>query len=146
MSVICRKFLLKLALEDEDVSKPQQVLCLYGPMKSKPRLKSELRKQQYTVTLFDRNHLAHVIVLWQMQKFMCYSTVFALFYFELEGNFRVQVPGGLYLKGRFIGGFFWRYEFGGGGGAYIWRSLFSNFTVVSKPCHHNHSNKMTKQK
>ena len=23
------------------------------------RVKSELRKQQYTVTLFDRNHLAH---------------------------------------------------------------------------------------
>ena len=73
-----------------------QVLCLYGPRKSKKRLKSELRKQ-YTVTLFDCNHLAHVIVLWQMQKFMCYSTAFALFYFEFESNFRVQAPGGLYL-------------------------------------------------
>ena len=91
-----------------------QVLCLYGPMKSKPRLKSELRKQQYTVTLFDRNHLAHVIVLWQMQKFMCYSTVFALFYFELDGNFRVQVPGSLYLKGRFIRGFFFALRVLGG--------------------------------
>ena len=28
---------------------------------------------------------------------------FALFYFEFEGNFRVQGPGGLYLEGRFIG-------------------------------------------
>ena len=42
-------------------------------------LKSEPRKQQYTVTLFDYNHLEHVIVLWQMQKFMCYCIVFALF-------------------------------------------------------------------
>ena len=28
---------------------------------------------------------------------------FALFYFEFEGNFRVQGPGGLYLEGRLIG-------------------------------------------
>ena len=83
-----------------------QVLCLYGLRKSKPRLKSELCKQQYTVTLFYFNHWAQVIV--------CYWTVFALFYFEFEGNFRVQTPRGVYLEGRFIGGFF-RYEFGGGG-------------------------------
>ena len=52
-------------------------------------------------------------------------TVFALFYFVLEGNFQVQSPGGggVYLDGRFNGGFFalrvW--------GAYIWRGLFSEF-------------------
>ena len=57
-------------------------------------------------------------------------TVFALFYFVLEGNFQVQSPGG--------GGYIWtgdltegflRYEFGGliFGGAY-----FRNFTVNSK--------------
>ena len=52
-------------------------------------------------------------------------TVFALFYFVFEGNFQVQPPrgGGLYLEGRFNGGFFalrvW--------GAYIWRGLFSQF-------------------
>ena len=28
-------------------------------------------------------------ILWQMQTLMCYCTVFALFYFEFEGNFRV---------------------------------------------------------
>ena len=52
-------------LEDEDLSKnsAMQVLCLYGPRKFKPRLESELSKQQYTVTLFDCTHLAHVIVL-----------------------------------------------------------------------------------
>ena len=47
-------------------------------------------------------------------------TVFALFYFVFEGNFQVQAPGGLYLEGRFNGGFFvlpvW--------GAYIWRDLY----------------------
>ena len=31
-------------------------------------MKSELGKQQYTVTLSDCNHLAHVIVIWQMQS------------------------------------------------------------------------------
>ena len=36
-----------------------------------------------------------------MQKFMCYCTVFALFYFEFEGSFQVQAPGGLYLEARF---------------------------------------------
>ena len=48
-------------------------------------------------------------------------TVFALFYFVFEGNFQVQAPGGLYLEGRFNGGFFalrvW--------GAYIWRGLYT---------------------
>ena len=47
-----------------------------------------------------------------------------LFYFVFEGNFQAQAPrGGLYLEGRFNGGFFalrvW--------GAYIWRGLFSEF-------------------
>ena len=50
-------------------------------------------------------------------------TVFALFYFALEGNFQVQALGGLYLEGRFNGGYFalrvW--------GAYTWRGLFSEF-------------------
>ena len=38
-------------------------------------------------------------------------------------------PGGLYSEGRFNGGFFWRYDFGGPifGGAYAWRGLFSEF-------------------
>ena len=52
-------------------------------------------------------------------------TVFALFYFVFKGNFPSTSPrgGGLYLEGRFNGGFLalpvW--------GAYIWRSLFSKF-------------------
>ena len=61
-----------------------------------------------------------------MQKLVCYCTIFALFYFEFEGNFQVQVPGGLYLDRRFNGGFFALRGFGGCiyGGAY-----FRNFTV-----------------
>ena len=48
-------------------------------------------------------------------------TVFALFYFVLEGNFQVHAPGrGLYLEERFNGGFLvlrvW--------GTYIWRGLY----------------------
>ena len=54
--------------------------------------------------------------------------VFALFYFVFEGNFPNTSPGGLYLEGRFNGGFFalpvWGLIFGG---AYTWRGLFSEF-------------------
>ena len=53
-------------------------------------------------------------------------TVFAhCFTLYLRTIFQVQAPGGFYLEGRFNGGFL-RYQFGGGG-AYIWRGLFSEF-------------------
>ena len=50
---------------------------------------------------------------------------------KVEGNFQVPALGegrGLYLEGRFNGGFL-RYEFGGllFGEAYTWRVLFSEF-------------------
>ena len=54
-------------------------------------------------------------------------TDFALFYFIFEANFQVQAPtgGGLYLEGRFNGGFFalqiWGLILGG---AYTRRGLF----------------------
>ena len=98
-----------------------EVFCPYDPRKSKPILKSDLRKQQYTVTLFDCNHLAEVIVRANAKNLvlLC-SFCFVLIYFEFEGNFRVQAPGGLYLERQFIGGFFtlriW--------GACIWRGLY----------------------
>ena len=46
----------------------------------------------------------------------------------LRAIFQVQARGGLYLEGRFNGGFL-RYRFGGliFGGAYTWRGLFSEF-------------------
>ena len=57
-------------------------------------------------------------------------TIFALFYFVSEDKFQVQAPGGgLYSEGRFNGRFF-ALRFGGGG-AYIWRGLFSESTVNS---------------
>ena len=62
---------------------------------------------------------------------MCYCTVFALFYFEFEGNFQEQVLGGLYLEGRFNGGFLaLRVGVLIFGGAYFW-----NFTVYVQTPH-----------
>ena len=58
--------------------------------------------------------------------------VFPLFYFVFEGNFPSTSPrGGLYLEGRFNGGF-WGYRFGGliFRGAYTWRGLFSEFYSI----------------
>ena len=58
-------------------------------------------------------------------------TVFALFYFVFEGNFPSTSPrGGLYLEGRFDGGFFVT----GLGGLYLEglihrRAYFRNFTL-----------------
>ena len=52
--------------------------------------------------------------------------MFALFYFVIEGNFRVQAPlgrGAYIWRGDLTEGVL-RYEFGG---AYIWRGLFSEF-------------------
>ena len=60
-------------------------------------------------------------------------TVFALFYIVFEGNFQVQAPGGgggggLYLEGRFTGGFFaLRVR-----GVYTWRGLFSKSYSTTK--------------
>ena len=71
------------------------------------------------MTLSDCNHLAHVIVLWQIQKFIYYYTVFDLFYFVFEGTFPVQAPRGLHSEGRFNKGFFALQVWG----AYIWKSL-----------------------
>ena len=101
-----------------------QVPCLCGTRKSRRRVKSALRKQRYTVTPFDCNLLAHLIVPWPMQKFMCYCTVFALFYFEFEGNFQVQALGAYIWRGYLMEGFL-RHEFGG--------AYFRNSVVVLQP-------------
>ena len=50
-------------------------------------------------------------------------TFFALFFFVFEGNFPSTSPRGLYLEGRFNGGFFALPV----KGSYIWRGLFSEF-------------------
>ena len=69
-------------------------------------------------------------------------TVFALFYFVFEGNFPSTSPrGGLYLEGRFNGGFFvlrvWGLIFGG---AYTWRGLFSEFYGNNKTTYKKYTN------
>ena len=115
-------------LENVDVTKTQP--CKYfvymdrgNPKLSKPTVKNELHKQQYkTVTLSDCNHLAHVIVLWQIQKFMLlYRYCFVTLYLRAISNFR---------RGDLTEGFLLlRYEFGGliHEGAY-----FRNFTVFGR--------------
>ena len=60
-------------------------------------------------------------------------TVFGLFYFVFEGNFRVQAPSWAYIwRGDLTEGVL-HYEFGGliFGGAYTWRGLFSEFYGIS---------------
>ena len=57
-----------------------------------------------------------------MQKFMCYCTVFALFYFEFESNFRVQAPGGLYLED-----YIWAYIWS----VHTWTLMNSTFCGVA---------------
>jgi len=49
-------------------------------------------------------------------------TVFPLFYSLFEGSFQEQAPGGLYLEGRFHGGFF---------ALRVRGAYFRNFTVFS---------------
>ena len=95
-----------------------EALGLHGPRKSKPRVKSELCKQQFLTT-----------IIWYTQEFLgkyknsCVTVQFCLILFEFEGNIQVQAPEGLYSEGRFNGGIFaLRVE-----GAYTWRGLFSNF-------------------
>ena len=107
MSVICCKFLLKLAQRTEIFLNLSHASTL-STWSEEIQAKTEEWATQTSTVLwhFDHNHLARVIVLWQMQQFLCYGTVFALFYFEFKDNFRVQAPGGLYLEGRFTGGFF----------------------------------------
>ena len=98
-------------LDDVDLTKTQP--CKYfiyfeqGNPSQALRVNNANSNNYYTMTRFDCNHLAHVTVLCQMQKFLCYCTVFSLFYFdEFGGNFQVQALGGLYLEGRFNRGFF----------------------------------------
>ena len=100
-----------------------QVPCLCGMRKSRPRVKSELRKQQYTVTPFDCNLLAHVIVLRPMQN-LCVIVQFLLcFILNLRAISKYKPLGAYILRGYLTEGFL-RYEFGG---AYTWRGLFSEF-------------------
>ena len=50
--------------------------------------------------------------------------IFALFYFVFESKFQVQAPRGAYIRRSDLTEGFLRYDFEGGGGAYIWRGLY----------------------
>ena len=73
-----------------------------------------------------------IILLWQMPKFVCYYTVFALFYFEFEGNFQVQAPRAYIWRSDLTEDFL-RYEFREliFRGAYTSRDLFWAFYGMS---------------
>ena len=73
------------------------------------------------MTLFDFSHLAPVIVIWPLQKLICYCTVIALFYFVFPST----SPWGFILTEGVL-----RYEFGGGGGIFG-GAYFRNFTVIT---------------
>ena len=55
---------------------------------------------------FLLHHLVHVIVLWQMKKFMCYCTFLLCFVLYLRRQFPRINPRVLEPQGRFYGGFF----------------------------------------
>ena len=75
-------------------------------------MKSELRKQQYTVTLFDCNLLEHVIALWQMQKFIVTVQFLLCFILNLRATSKYKPPGACVWRGDLSEGIV-RYEFGG---------------------------------
>ena len=70
-------------------------------------MKSELRKQQYTVTLFDCNHLLTQVihaVLWQMEKsyVLLYSFFFIL---NLRAVSKYKLLGAYIWRGDLTKGF-----------------------------------------
>ena len=113
MSVICSKFLLKLALRTKNFLKLSHASTL--SRESKLRLKSELPQQQYTVTRFDCNptgtrnsSLANAKMYVTVQFLLC----FFFYYFEFEGYFRVQAHGDCIWRGDLSEGFL-HYQFVG---------------------------------
>ena len=84
-------------------------------------MKSELRKQQLTVTLSDCNHLAHVLVLGKYKN-LCVTVQFSLYFIlNLRAIFYKYKPRVAYTRRGDLTEGFLRYEFGGPifGGAYV---------------------------
>ena len=68
---------------------------------------------------------------WASLTFGRKFTVFALYFtLYLRAISKYKSPGGLYLEGRFNGGFFALQVWG----AYTWRGLFSEFYGISIKC------------
>ena len=127
MSVICRQFLLKLALRPQTFLKRSHASTLsIWTKETKAKSEEEPCKQQFTVTLSDYKNLADTEQFFGKYKNL-YVTVPSLLCFILYlralSNFK---PPGTYIrKGDLMEGFV-RYEFEGliHGGAY-----FRHFTV-----------------
>ena len=125
-------FFTKTRLEDIDLSKTQP--CKYFVYIIMDRGNpiedwgvNYTNSKLYTVTLYDCNHLAHIVkVLWQIQKFMSYCTAFASFLFWIwwQSSSEYIRPGDCIWRGDLLEVFL-HYDFGGltFGGAYRWRGL-----------------------
>ena len=72
------------------------------------------------MTLSDCSHLANVIVIWPIQKLICFIVLLCISKYK---------PPGVYIRRGDLREGFLRYEFGGFifGGAYTWSGLFSEF-------------------
>ena len=68
----------------------------------------------------------HFTIDWTSLIVSSKFAIFALFYFVFGAIFQVQVPGGLYLEGRFNRGFFALPDWG----AYIWRGLYMEGLIL----------------
>ena len=104
-----------------------QELCLYRSSKSKPKDCSELRKQhlEYTVTLFDCNHLAHVIKVYGKCKNLCVTVQFLLcFILNLRAISEYKPQWACIWRGDLSEGFVCFTTLGEllFGGAYTWRT------------------------
>ena len=130
MSIICRKFLQKLALKTQTFLKRGHTSTLsIWTEEVKAKSEEEPRKQQLTVTLSDYKHLADTKQFFGKYKNL-YVTVpllpcFVLYFRALS---KYKPPGAYIRRGDLTEGFL-RYEFEGliFGGAYTWRGLFSEF-------------------
>ena len=71
-------------------------------------MKSELRKQQYTVTLFDCNHLLTQVihaVLWQMEILCVIVQFFLCFILNLRAVSKYKLLGAYIWRGDLTKGF-----------------------------------------
>ena len=126
MSVICSKFLVKLALRKQIFLKTQPCKNFVYIDRGNPSQDcSELRKQhlEYTRTLFDCNHQAHVNKFFGKCKSLCVTLQFLLCFILNLRAIRVQAPVCIW-RGDLIYRRVSCFTSLGGGGAYIWRGLF----------------------
>ena len=150
MSVICRKFLLKLALRTQTFLKRGHTNTLsIWTEEIKAKSEEEPRKQQLTVTLSDYKHLADTKQFFGKYQNLYVTVPFLLcFILYLRALSKYKPPGAYIRRGDLTEGFL-RYEFGGliFGGAYTWRGLFSEFYgILTKSPSHPEESTALKQK